>query len=76
MSVSAVSGSSLAAIGAGVRGELKSTVLNRALNDAGLLDQNLARGLQAIEALAQSKTKSGLAALRADTAGTLIDVLA
>ncbi len=75
MSVSGVSGS-MAAIVGGVRGELKAMVMSRALEDAGLLDENLKRGLDEVQALARSTTEAGIAQLRADTVGIIIDALA
>ena len=76
MSVPASSSSSIGAIAGGVRHELKAMVMRRALEDAGVLDENLARGFDAVEALARSTTRAGVEALRADTVGALIDVLA
>ncbi len=75
MSVSAISGSSFAAIAGGVQAQFKAIVLSSALKDAGLLDA-LNQGLTALQAAGRSTTRAGLAALQAQTVGGLIDVLA
>ena len=76
MSIAPVSGSGLDAVAAGVRGELKAAVLRRALDDAGILNENLARGFDAAGEVARSLTEAGLAAAEAEMVGTLVDVLA
>ncbi len=75
MQASGISGSSFAAIGGGVRGELKANLLREAFDDAGVLDANLAEGFRAVESLAHQVTKAGLAQARHDLVGELIDVL-
>ncbi len=49
MSVSVVSSSAFAAIGAGLRGEMKAKQFSQALATFGLLDDALAKSLQALE---------------------------
>ncbi len=75
MHVSGIWGSSFAAIGGGVRGELKAKVLAEAFDSAGVLDANLAEGLRAVESLAHQVTEAGLAQAKHDLVGELIDVL-
>lgn len=76
MSVSAISGSNLAAIAGGVQAQFKAIVLSSALKDAGLLDADLNQSLRVLQAAGRSTTRAGLAALQAQTVGGLINVLA
>ncbi len=75
MHASGISGSSFAAIGGGVRGELRAKLLAAALDSAGVLDSNLAEGFRAVESLAHKVTEAGLAQAKHDLVGELIDVL-
>ena len=76
MSVSAVSSPGFAAIGAGLRGEIKARQFSQALASFGLLDESLAKALQALEDQARAVRQGGVARLQADQLGVLFDALA
>lgn len=75
MSVSPISNGAFAAMAAGARGELRATTMRSVFDGAGLLDENLAQGLDALEHQAHDLTQAGVAKMRGDLVGTLIDVL-
>ena len=75
MHVSGISSSSYAAIGAGVRTQLRAEVLSSAFVDAGILDKTLADGLKALQAEAESLTSAGIQAAKLDLTGSLIDMM-
>ncbi len=76
MSISAVSSSGFAAIGAGLRGEIKAKQFSQALATFGLLDDSLAKALQALEDQARAVREAGVARLQVDQLGVLFDALA
>ncbi|MCH8343296.1 MAG: hypothetical protein IH983_04845 [Planctomycetes bacterium] len=76
MSVSAVSSSGFAAIAAGLRGEMKAKQFSQALATFGLLDDSLAKALQALEDQSRAVREAGVARLQVDQLGVLFDALA
>ncbi len=76
MSISAISSPGFAAIGAGVRGEIKAKQFSQALDTFGLLDDSLAKSLRALEDQARAVRQGGVARLQADQLGVLFDLLA
>lgn len=76
MSISGISGSGLSAMVVGLRGQLKAQQLSTTLKFAGLLDPNMAKGLDAMEASAKAITKAGVEIAKTKLLGNLLDDLA
>ena len=76
MSVSAISSPGFTAIAAGLRGEMKAKQFSQALATFGLLDESLAKALQALEDQARAVRQGGVARLQVDQLGVLFDALA
>ena len=70
-----VGSSTFSAIVTGVWQQLMTPVIRESLASAGLLDENLARGYDALEETARNLTRAGLEMQRQDLLGELIDTL-
>ena len=75
MSVSGISDSGLSAMAEGLRGQLKAQQLSTTLNSAGLLDPNMAKSLDAMQASAKAITQAGAEIAKTKLIGNLLDVL-
>jgi hypothetical protein len=74
--IAGISGSSWSAILGGARSQLQAHVFARAVEEAGLLDDHLAAGFDALGRQSQSLSEAGLASARSDLLGSFIDALA
>ena len=77
MSIIAVGSSSspMSAVIAGMRAQHKAAMTSQVLGDAGLLDEQLAAGLDALEAEGRRLTDAGLTVAKHDLLGTLFDAI-
>jgi len=76
MSVSGISETGLSAIAVGLRGQLKAQQQSSILNSAGMLNPNMAKSLEAMEASAKAITRAGAEIAKAKLLGNLLDMLA
>ena len=60
----------------GLRGQLKAQQLSTTLNSAGMLNPNMAKGLDAMQASSKAITKAGAEIAKTKLLGNLLDVLA
>lgn len=75
MTAGDVGETSVHAIGAGVRGEMRAIWRERLLNDAGLLSPHLAKAHAAEAHLARSVMHAGIEQAKHERIGTLLDAL-
>ncbi len=76
MGVSGISNTGLSTIAVGWRGQLKAQQLSTTLKSAGLLDPNMAKSLDAMQASAKAITKAGAEIAKTQLLGNLLDILA
>jgi len=61
---------------AGLRSQIRAQVMSVALDDAGLLEPDLAAALQAVQDTSQSLIWAGTKLAQTDALGTLFDAIA
>ena len=76
MTIGGIQSSSFTAVVAGVRAGNDARMLREVFSSSGLLTEDLKQGLDELQQAGSSVTRAGLAGLRSELIGSLIDVTA